>query len=380
MFDLNEISSNIILIGFVIVGILCLYLLYSNFQKSKQIQELQTRVEDIKNIFINQQRHNDETHAKLMNIMQNTNPNSTNPDYLTKEKLDALNTEVIATKKININPNITNSQLLIQNMDIKDIDDVIVINENPDFNNDNRNSKEINIDLHDLDNMSDAHSNNSMNELNMDIDEGIEDEKDNSDVEIENITFENNDIEELTDANMFDIRHAMKKDDDNESIATEQMISDADLNDIMNEEINLEEVNVVEDVNNDLDNDDLDNLDLDLDDINNFKQVNLNDTATLEETIVNNITSDDSTKTITFGSENSNNDDTETIELDKLLSGDVKKIEITKDLKNKDNSTNDINSMSLKQLKEHAKNLKIKTTGLSKQELITAITSATASN
>ena len=372
MFDLNEISSNIILIGFVIVGILCLYLLYSNFQKSKQIQDLQTRVEDIKNIFFNQQKHNDETHAKLIHLMQNTTPNTipdathnaNTDDYLTKEKLDAFtnnnnnNVETMATKKININPNITNSQLLIKDNSkniIQDIDDVIVIDETP-----NKECKEINIDLHDLDNMSDIHSENSMEDitdnLNMNNDEGIEndDEQNINDDGLETISFDKEKV--------FDTHHSII-DDDNESIATEQMISDADLNDIMNEEVD----------------NDLDNIDLDLDEIDNVKQVNLDDLATLEETIVNDITPDESTKTITFDSENGNHDDT--IELDKLLSGDVKKIELKKqdgNNNNKDTSTNDVNSMSLKQLKEHAKSLKIKTTGLSKQELINAITTTTS--
>jgi hypothetical protein len=424
MFDLNEISSNIILVGFVIIGILCLYLLYSNFNKSRQIAELQIRVEDMKNIFINQQKHNDETYEHIMNSINNkqlletpdiNNQHSPNSMHLTKETLEAFTNNTIPTKTVNINPNISNSELLInkskitnqnliQNMDIENIDDIDDI-ENINLNDET--NKEINIDLHDLDSMSDVHSDDSNINGN--------NNNDNMDDDIEKISFEDGEIEEIEDiedidnTNIFDPRHSIIKDDDNESIATEQMISDADLNDIMNEEIDLQEVNNniseepdyddtndTNEINNtNENNDDLDNIDLDLDldlelDLNEIdnvspataektKQISLDDLATLEETIINNINPDDTTKTITFDT-NNNNTETETIELDKLLSGDVKKIELKKENSKdtNDNLNTDVNSMSLKQLKEHAKSLKIKTTGLSKQDLINAINNLNA--
>ena len=59
MIDLQDISSNLLLVGFALIGICCLYLLYSNFSKIREINELKKNVEDLKNIFFNQQKHND---------------------------------------------------------------------------------------------------------------------------------------------------------------------------------------------------------------------------------------------------------------------------------------------------------------------------------
>ena len=60
-FNLNSFCSNLMLIALVLVGLCCLYLLYSNFTKVREIEELKRRVEDLKKIFLNQQIHNDET-------------------------------------------------------------------------------------------------------------------------------------------------------------------------------------------------------------------------------------------------------------------------------------------------------------------------------
>ena len=69
--DLNSISSNLLLIGFALVSLCCLYLLYSNFTKVREIEELKRKVEDLKKIFFNQQQHNDETYAKMISMIQN---------------------------------------------------------------------------------------------------------------------------------------------------------------------------------------------------------------------------------------------------------------------------------------------------------------------
>ena len=68
--DLNSISSNLLLIGFALVSICCLYLLYSNFSKVREIDELKRKVEDLKNIFFNQQKHNDETYTKMITMIE----------------------------------------------------------------------------------------------------------------------------------------------------------------------------------------------------------------------------------------------------------------------------------------------------------------------
>ena len=51
--DLNSISNNLLLIGFALVSVCCLYLLWSNFTKIREIEELKRKLEDLKNIFFN---------------------------------------------------------------------------------------------------------------------------------------------------------------------------------------------------------------------------------------------------------------------------------------------------------------------------------------
>ena len=65
MVDLQSISSNLLLISFVLISLCCLYLLYSNFSKNREINELKRNVEDLKTIFFNQQKHNDETYNHI---------------------------------------------------------------------------------------------------------------------------------------------------------------------------------------------------------------------------------------------------------------------------------------------------------------------------
>jgi hypothetical protein len=70
MFDLHDLSSNLLLIGFVLISICCLYLLYTNFTKVRDINEMKTKFEDLKTIFFNQQKQNDESYLKIMQILQ----------------------------------------------------------------------------------------------------------------------------------------------------------------------------------------------------------------------------------------------------------------------------------------------------------------------
>ena len=129
--------------------------------------------------------------------------------------------------------------------------------------------------------------------------------------------------------------------------------------------------------------DDLDNLDDDLDTLDdiNTKQININNKATLNDTIINNTPVDISTKTISL----SQDTDLETIELDKLLSGEIKNINITSITKLNDSTTTSttnsnpieytlesLNNMQLKQLKDIAKIYKVKTSG-TKQDLVQSI-------
>ena len=71
MVDLHSISSNLLLVGFVLISLCCLYLLYSNFSKVRETNELKRNVEDLKTIFFNQQKQNDKTYNHFMNIISN---------------------------------------------------------------------------------------------------------------------------------------------------------------------------------------------------------------------------------------------------------------------------------------------------------------------
>ena len=67
--DLNSLSNNLLLIGFALVSICCLYLLWSNFSKVREIDDLKRKMEDLKTIFFNQQQHNDETFTKMISMI-----------------------------------------------------------------------------------------------------------------------------------------------------------------------------------------------------------------------------------------------------------------------------------------------------------------------
>ena len=68
MFNLQDLSSNLLLVGFVLISICCLYLLYTNFTKVRDINEIKSKFEDLKTIFFNQQKQNDESYIKIMKI------------------------------------------------------------------------------------------------------------------------------------------------------------------------------------------------------------------------------------------------------------------------------------------------------------------------
>ena len=85
--DLNSISQNLLIFGFAIVSICCLYLLYVHFKKIRELEEFKLKIEDLKNIFFNQQKCNDEIQTKMFQMLKSTseeltlnnNPN-TNPN------------------------------------------------------------------------------------------------------------------------------------------------------------------------------------------------------------------------------------------------------------------------------------------------------------
>ena len=73
---MQELSSNLLLVGFVLISICCLYLLYSNFTKVREINELKYKVEDLKNIFFNQQKHKNTKTQKHKNTKTQKHKNT----------------------------------------------------------------------------------------------------------------------------------------------------------------------------------------------------------------------------------------------------------------------------------------------------------------
>ena len=65
-------SSNLLLIGFLLISLCCLYLLYSNFVKVREIDDIKHKFDDLKKIFFNQQQHNDETYNKMLSMIKSS--------------------------------------------------------------------------------------------------------------------------------------------------------------------------------------------------------------------------------------------------------------------------------------------------------------------
>jgi hypothetical protein len=426
MIDLQSISSNLLLVGFALIGICCLYLLYSNFSKIREINELKRNVEDLKNIFFNQQKHNEETYNNILNVMNNDDKNNVkNVDNVVGVNPIEVS-DSVKTKNINIDEkqNIPTIPTIIK-LTKDNINNITNVNNmlNKSLEN-NEAHKNINLeDLDDLDKL-DSLNEETLSNLELDDCEDCEDDENSNNLMNEN---------KIND-NIFDIIHSIKTNgtqdifNDNDSITTEPIIDNLDettfdindLNNLMDSDEECgeecgeecdeecdeecgeecdeecgeecdEECGEECDEECDDDNitktfsDNLDNLD-DLDDLNlddtDLKLININNTSTLNETIINNTTPDINTKSINVSQ--SNDLDTETIELDKLLSGDIKNINIenksnkinkqidTKTDINIDTSLDNLNTMSIKQLKDVAKHYKVKTSG-TKNELIQAI-------
>ena len=391
-FNLNNFSSNLMLIALVLVGLCCLYLLYSNFTKVREIEELKRRVEDLKKIFLNQQIHNDETFSKINTVLfqalapgqMNGTPTSTSAtnetngansytsmnnldinNEIAKEVSDELNNNIISssntaniTKTINLNTdntdNLENNGLtnnIIINKEGHTIDNVLQPLEIP-ITAERNTNKEINIDLHDLDNLDDVNDadpsgDSDMNMDELDLDENCEEidtdklvsskserHVDKDEIEITKNNLFNLDTINITNAEVFDDL------EDTLSIATAPI---DETNDVINHNSNFN-LDDIQDI------DDIDNLD-------NLEPVNIKSVKL------------DSTKA----------DD---VDLSELLNGNTnKEIKENKDTKeNNENNENiktididtpktDYNSMSVKQLKDIAKSLGLKATG-NKQELV----------
>ena len=428
-FNVNSISSNLMLIGLVLVSMCCLYLLYTNFTKLREIEELKRRVEDLKKIFLNQQIHNDETFSKIntvlfqsltngkvqhipptvslnsrpdsrANTLQETHNNADVNNEIAMEVAEEITHSISTyepTKTINLDLDVSDISNLVGGVSSMNAAN-IVINKEGYYSDDNSNSimetnlgksnneeqKEINIDLHDLDNINDAI--NNIEDDGHDICVDGEDNMDKLDLD----ECEEFDVDKLSSPQnviCHDGKMQITKDNifnlDTINITNDEIFDDLEetlsiatapideTNDIINHNsnFNLDEIQDIQDID-DLD----DNLHaLETVDIKTIR-LNIHTTATENIATENIATENIATENIDSGQllngkitsnnetnqgQNKTSNDTQDTNLE---AQNVKIIEI-------DAPKTDYNSMSVKQLKDIAKSHGLKTTG-TKQELI----------
>jgi hypothetical protein len=390
--DLNNISNNLLLIGFALVSICCLYLLYSNFTKAREIEELKRKTEDLKKIFFNQQQHNDETYNRLMHMIGN-GPSITRDilaahnEQMTNEQInisqaesaqpvnmnndvmnaiDTTDTNVIAAQELSnelsnefSRKSVSPTKVITINQDqpILDNDAEIIVKregipDNSGYDNSNPTNETIDIkqvitlDLHELD--------------NMDLpDDGLNgDDLNGDDILV-------NDLNEIDMDNGIDGLDNING-DDNLSITTDPIIEQADIlgNDMNIElDLNIDELDEIEDMVNK----NIDDMSEKLDSLDNLIQNESISDFDITTTTANTTTT--TTKIINLDSN---------LELDQLLNGNANgntaNQENTKtiDLDIEHSQTN-LQNMSIKQLKDLAKSHKLKATG-NKNELIALLT------
>ena len=398
-FNLNSFSSNLMLIALVLVSLCCLYLLYSNFRKVREIEELKGRVEDLKKIFLNQQMHNDETFSKINTVLFQTltngqsgqsnvqtqsasvdiKPDNSNYSVGTMNKLD-VNDEIAKEVSVELKQSVLSPTKII-NIDTENVDNLegnlttnnIIINKEGYIshnvsntsekktieNKNNNDNKEINIDLHDLDNLDDANEaetniDTDMNMEELDLDDNCEEfdtdklvsSKSDShildkegDIQITKDNLFNIDTVNITNAEIFDDL------EDTLSIATAPI---DETNDIINHNsnFNLDDIQDIDDI------DILEPVDV------KTVQPNVNVTK-VEDIDLSELLNGNTNQT---KKTESNQENSESNELLKENKENIKTIEI-------DTPKTDYNSMPVKQLKDIAKSHGLKTTG-TKQELV----------
>lgn len=401
-FNLNSFCSNLILIALVLVGLCCLYLLYSYFKKVRLIEELNRRVEDLKKIFMNQQLHNEETFSKIKTVLyekliENSQNASATPDSnssnsassgagnsacggerldvnneIAKEVSSELTEQVSPTKTINLDiidadtlesANRTNNIIINKEGHISDNVSTLLKKTNTVETNTKEN-KEINIDLHDLDNLDDANDSDpnldgdmNMDELNLDenCEEIDADAMSSSNVRGGNLNRSGQD-EPITKDNLFNldevaITNAEIFDDleDTLSIATAPI---DETNDIINHNsnFNLDDIQDIQDIQ-------------DIDDIQDIKTVAL-DTSKADDIDLSELLNGNAINQIKKSDSEHRGEVHSSINTD-TQKENVKTIDI-------DAPKSEYNNMSVKQLKDIAKSLGLKTTG-TKQELIQLI-------
>jgi len=385
-FNLNSFSSNLMLVALVLVGLCCLYLLYSNFTKVREIEELKCRVEDLKKIFMNQQIHNDETFSKINTVLFQTltngqatgqptgqpteQPNNSLSAVEILDKLD-VNDEIAREVSIELKQNVLSPTKII-NIDIENVDNLegntttnnIIINKEGYSSNppvlgnalEKTTTDDKNIDLHDLDNLDDANDadpnlDTDMNMDELDLDDNCEELDVDKLVSSKSASY-NDSNERITKDNLFNldtvnITNAEIFDDleDTLSIATAPI---DETNDIINHNsnFNLDDIQDIQDI------DDIDILEpVDITTIQ--PDVNVAKVADIDLSELLNGNSNQTKKPVSNQENNEN---------DELQKENIKTIEI-------DTPKTDYNNMSVKQLKDIAKSHGLKTTG-TKQELV----------
>ncbi len=428
------------LIGLVLIGLCCIYLLYSNFSKVREIEELKRRVEDLKKIFLNQQVHNDETFSRLNTVIFNgsiANHPSNHPETIInptsssistnifcnenkdiqklnnaiakevvneiKKTLDS-HTDIIHTKTININADITKDVILDNttnitvkkegyiNLKMNNIkNDIANNNANNDSNNNSNNEflnagiddKAINLDLEDLDNLNainEYHTETLEDNLSLDdLDENCEEIDADLLTKMTNNTIILDDENiEITKENLFVIEPNINSNneifddlEDTLSIATEPI---GDSNDVINSHsnFNLDDIKDIDDIDN-LEPIHIKTVQIDTNHIINKTNIDNSSQLTDSNIICNNNVKTDILEDVT---------DLDNVDLDDILNGNITSQKSQNSTESNDKTVKKINisdanksnlqNMSIKQLKDLAKAHKLKTTG-TKQELIHAL-------
>lgn len=359
MTDLQGLSSNIVLIGFILVGIACLYLLYSNYIKTQELEELHIQVRVLKDVFTTSQKNYLELRDNVLSSLQQNN------------LLESKSNNVIVKNDVhdvfeNIDKKDTNES--IKTVIVEKQQDLVatILNSN---NNENlqieKDNKQIEIiddhlkELQELDDLDDLDDSDDSQELETDdlIDENVldlgnvDDIKENNNLHIEDI------IDDMIVDNQLD-----------DELDAKSIKTDPNNNDLNELEIDIDLDELQDHV------DDTTNTDLDDEHNDTTKQIKVDDDLDLLSSILKNkedTSIDENSKNITLDLELDLND-TSNIEIKK--DDNTKSISLDQLLNNKSDDKVDLHSMSVKQLKELAKQKKIKTAG-TKQELIQALQS-----
>lgn len=410
MFDLQGIGMNIVLVGFVLLAICILYLLYTNFKKTREIDALNQKVEDLKTIFFNQQKHNDLAQGQLAAMIQQSHQivkqhasdSSSRQQQHTNDAIEDV--DVIVTED---NDKVTQEQLVLNHENLVKHNKNDTVNIKPIVIDDSKNEE---IDLKELDKMDEPQNDDEIVEEISDyvqeIDADIMLENDDNELnsaiykkKLEKIDINDINADLEIDLDMSDLKD-IGDDELADSIRTDPIQHDLDEIEL---DIDLEEINNV------IEKQSTNELNLDLNEFecglvsnqNTTKSINIDENADLTElnfslTKGENVLATDAKKiqidknanplteltfdkVVKLDDNNSKNVDV----LQELLNGSgpsgIANNEKTIQLDTDDSTSTNLNTMSLKQLKELAKQHKIKPNA-NKQELIAALSKVLQQN